>query len=421
MPGYGRQHAAAARSLWRASRNMDEVRVQYQCGSLLAQNFNSLWCAALNLTLDGEPCDYFAMLHDDIGAEDFWLDNLIDELDSRQLDALGVAIPIKDTRGLSSIAVHKDGDNWRPECRLTMRELHRLPSTFTSKDLGGRKLLLNTGMWACRFDPAWNTLVHFEINDRIAFNQATGRYQAVNESEDWFFSRLLHELGLRIGATRKIAAEHYGEMAFANYRAWGTHQHDADSIDHSIVPLVDADGYRFPHDVEGWLRYDEGKELWQLAQGKRVLEIGSYCGCSTVSLAQTAHSVTAVDPHDGRGTPCPQPTREKLLANLRRYEVGDRVKAHSSLAELNGETFDLVFIDGDHSYEAVRSDIKEARGRLMPGGVVAFHDYRSPSDPGVTRAVDELIADGGELLSVVDTLAIVRPPAHPLPKEPVNG
>jgi hypothetical protein len=400
---------------------MDEVRVQYQCGSLLAQNFNSLWCAALNCGLEGEPCDYFAMLHDDIGAEDFWLDKLIEELDRHELDVLGVAMPIKDTRGLSSIAVHKEGDNWRPECRLTMHELHRLPATFTGENLDGKQLLLNTGMWACRFDPKWNTRVHFEINDRIAFNEATGRYQAVNESEDWFFSRLLHEHGLRLGVTRKVFAEHYGAMSFVNYRPWGTHHHDADSIDHSVVPAVDSDGYRFPHDVEGWLRYDEGKELWRLATGKRVLEIGSYCGCSTICLAQTARSVVAVDPGDGRGTASPQPTASKLLANLTSYGVRDRVQVNGSLDELNGETFDLVFVDGDHSEEAVRADVAAVSVRLRPGGLIAFHDYRSPLDPGVTAAVDELIENGGELLSLTDTLAVVRPPVHTQAKEPTHG
>lgn len=127
MPGYGRMTAAAGVGLLRACANMDNVLCHYQCGSLLASNFNQLWCGALNLVTSGERVDYFAMLHDDIGPEPNWLDTLIDELEAKQLDILGVAVPIKDTRGETSLALHRDGDNWNPAGRLTMHDIHQLP------------------------------------------------------------------------------------------------------------------------------------------------------------------------------------------------------------------------------------------------------------------------------------------------------
>ena len=410
MPGYGNQSAAAGRAFWRASADMDSVYAQYQCGSLLAQNFNTLWCAALNVVHRGGQVDYFAMLHDDIGAEDFWLDALIEELEANELDVLGVAVPIKDRRGLTSLAVHREGDNWRPECRLTMRELQQLPRTFTSEDLGGKKLLLNTGCWICRFDPAWVTQVHFEINDKIAFNTAMNCYQAVNESEDWYFSRLCHEIGLRIGATRKIHVDHRGDINFSNHDMWGE-EFDSTSVSKSIVPTVDRDGFRFPADVDGWLDFDEGKELWRLCSGRRVLEIGSYCGRSSICIAQSAKKLVAVDPHDGRGTFAPRQTRSEMVSNLRHYSVRDKVEIHLDTSDVVGP-FDVVFIDGAHDYESVRADIEHALTVLAPGGLLAFHDYRSPIDPGVTRAVDECLSTGAELLSLNVTLAVVRPAAE---------
>ena len=72
MPGYGKQTAAAGRGFWRASADMRSVWNYYQAGSLLACNFNQLWCLALNLQRQGERVDYFAMLHDDVAPEDFW-------------------------------------------------------------------------------------------------------------------------------------------------------------------------------------------------------------------------------------------------------------------------------------------------------------------------------------------------------------
>lgn len=412
MPGYGRQTSAAGRALWRASRNMDAVCVQYQCGSLLAANFNMLWCEALNMVHRGERVDYFAMLHDDMGAEDFWLDRLIEELENNNLDILGVVAPIKDTRGLTSIALHNEGDNWRPAARLSMQEVFRLPETFTSDDLH-HPLLLNTGCWVCRFDMQWARKVHFTINDRIAFNTKLDCYQAVNESEDWYFSRLLHELGLRIGCTRKVKLEHRGEMDFTNTRAWGTHEFDTDVTRRSLLPQRDRDGFEWPRDVLGWLRCEEGKRLWALACGRRVLEVGAYCGLSTICMAQSAESVVSVDPHDGSGTPQPMETFTLFDQNVRRYGVSDRVTPFiGRLSEFCGGEFDLIFIDGQHDLESVKDDIQRSLTMLADGGLLAFHDYHERAHPDVTTAVDELVSAGGSLVLVEQNLAVVRPPAH---------
>jgi predicted O-methyltransferase YrrM len=60
---------------------------------------------------------------------------------------------------------------------------------------------------------------------------------------------------------------------------------------------------------------------------------------------------------------------------------------------------DLVFIDGDHSYPAVRSDFLGAQGILAPCGLIAFHDSRAcparqdlgPTD-GPVRLAEEIAA-----------------------------
>lgn len=416
QPGYGKQTADSGRAFWRACRDMSGVINDYRQGSLLACNFNQLWCGALNRVHGGERLDYFAMLHDDIGAEDFWLDKLIDELEAKQLDVLGVVIPIKDTRGLTSMALAKPGDDWLPYARLSMHDVYSLPETFTSDDIGW-PLLLNTGCWVARWNQDWARQVHFEINDEIVFNRAASRYQAQTEPEDWNFSRQLHEIGapgsptdgmprLRIGATRKIKAIHRGEMDFTNMHPWGSHAFDKESLKASPVPNA------FPHDVPGWLHREEAAALAELARGKRVLEIGSYCGLSTICMARTAEHVTAVDYFDGRGTAVPQDTLPRFLANIQRYGVADKIDTHHPDDPLPCGEFDLAFIDGAHDAMSVRLDIKKALEAIKPDGLLAFHDYRSPIDPGVTLAVDELLASGGELISVHASVAVVRPPAR---------
>ncbi len=41
---------------------------------------------------------------------------------------------------------------------------------------------------------------------------------------------------------------------------------------------------------------------------------------------------------------------------------------------LNGEKVDFLFIDGDHSYEGVKTDFEMYSPLVKKGGIVAFHD-----------------------------------------------
>lgn len=425
MPAHGTVTPHSAMGFWNATENRDAVRFQCAEGSLLAQTFNRLWCSALNMKKAGFPIDYFAMQHADIEPEIYWLDQMLAEMESQKLDILGAVVPIKDDRGVTSIALNNPGDTWNPLCRLTMQEVYRLPATFTSEDVG-HPILLNTGLWICRFDWSWITKVRFTVNDKIVFDKTLGMYLPLSEPEDWYFSRLCHELGLRVGATRKVNLTHRGPKKFPNFQPWGA-DFDSQYINESVVPIVTSEGFRFPHDVDGWLSYDEGKALAELARGKRVLEIGSYCGRSTICLAQTGESVFAVDPHDGRGTPRPRHTRAEFESNLERYGVADKVSIHADTCDAETAGFALVFIDGAHDYESVTADIKCSLPLLADGGLLAFHDYRQfPGqydgrwDEGVTKAVDELLRSGGEMLSTHDSLAVVRPPAA-IPLEVSNG
>lgn len=409
MPGYGKQTAAAGRSLWRACRDSSTVCTEYQSGSLLACNFNKLWCTALNMAHRGERVDYFAMLHDDIGCEDFWLDSLIDELEAKQLDVLGVVVPIKDHRGMTSIALHHPGDNWEVDCRLSMHDVYQLPETFTADDVGA-PLLLNTGCWVCKWNQEWCRQVRFTINDRIIFDKPMNVYRPQVESEDWYFSRLLNELGLKIGATRKIAVKHEGEVEFINTVPWGTLPFDNESPirGRKTSPVPGA----FPREISGWLLPEEGRALADLSRGKRVLEIGSYCGLSTVCIGRTAEHVTAVDYFDGRSTPAPYNTLDNFKANIERYGLTDKVQICHPDDDIPLPEYDVAFVDGAHDYESVSSDIARCLAVLKPDGLLAFHDFRHPSHPGIERAVGDLLMDGGEILSIHETVAVVKPPAR---------
>jgi predicted O-methyltransferase YrrM len=147
----------------------------------------------------------------------------------------------------------------------------------------------------------------------------------------------------------------------------------------------------------------ETEELRRLARDKDVLEIGSAYGYSTVVLALSAFSVCAVDPHTGHDS------LQALRSNLLAYRVSDRVVIRQARSQdvLPGlrRRFDLVWIDGDHSAEAVTHDVQWALKLLKPGGTLACHDYGEVTCPGVKIALDAWKAPP----KLVDTMAIYGP------------
>ena len=67
---------------------------------------------------------------------------------------------------------------------------------------------------------------------------------------------------------------------------------------------------------------------------------------------------------------------------------------------------DLVYIDGNHSYESVKEDIAAWEPKVRVGGIIAGHDYNKAKDrhrkifSGVIQAVDEYAAANNRSLLV---------------------
>ena len=145
----------------------------------------------------------------------------------------------------------------------------------------------------------------------------------------------------------------------------------------------------------------ESDLLAELTAGKRVLEIGSYLGYSTVWMALNRARVVAVDDHEWMGS------WSEYQDNLRRYGVERRVLTVRALSTAlpavpTLSLFDAAFIDGDHAYESAAFDLRLARRVVKSGGWIVAHDYTFPGWhgggwPGVIRAVDEALGDLAEI------------------------
>lgn len=73
-----------------------------------------------------------------------------------------------------------------------------------------------------------------------------------------------------------------------------------------------------------------------------------------------------------------------------------------------GGDIDMVFVDGEHTYEHCQSDILAWLPHIKHNGIMAVHDYESVHWQGVEKAVDEELRPRYELIALVQTLIAFR-------------
>jgi hypothetical protein len=66
-----------------------------------------------------------------------------------------------------------------------------------------------------------------------------------------------------------------------------------------------------------------------------------------------------------------------------------RSYSHDFLNSLEDQYLDAVYIDADHSYEAVKNDLSLSIKKVKSGGFIMGHDYHKNIFPSVVQAVDE--------------------------------
>jgi len=200
---------------------------------------------------------------------------------------------------------------------------------------------------------------------------------------------------------------------------------------------------RLPVDIDkvkGFLAPEEGEALYRYCKDSAslgpCLEIGSYCGKSTVYLGEACReagrSLYAVDHHRGSeehqvGEEYHDPdlydAAADLMDSFRAFRTTMReagledivvpVVASSAVAARDWQTpLGMVFIDGGHSLEAAMTDYASWAGHVVPGGILAVHDiFPDPADGGrapYTIYKKALSSGLFEELPIVNTLGVLR-------------
>ena len=192
--------------------------------------------------------------------------------------------------------------------------------------------------------------------------------------------------------------------------------------------------------VKGFLDQEEGRCLYEIALAAGplgpCLEIGSYCGKSTLYLAtacQKRNSILfSIDHHQGSEEQ--QPGEEYFDPDLFDPRTGgvDTFKEFKSTLKCGGledtvvpivsrsevaarmwaTPLSLVFIDGGHSMTAACTDYHAWSGHILPGGFLLIHDiFTDPSKGGqAPRHIYNLALNSGlfQKVAMVKTLGVLK-------------
>lgn len=165
---------------------------------------------------------------------------------------------------------------------------------------------------------------------------------------------------------------------------------------------------------------------------KTIVEIGAaYGGSSLLFLMNKKNGVKvfSIDPFVKDSMGDFQATEKKCFSHvsraLRRIGLGERVRNWILIPEFSfnvvknwSEPIDVLFIDGDHHYEAVKKDFDDWFRYVKVGGFILFHDSCRPGNmgtgydrgwPGPSKLVRELKEDHrGEIVEQVHSVTVMK-------------
>jgi hypothetical protein len=284
----------------------------------------------------------------------------------------------------------------------------------------------------CRDEYANTGLILFETDShRAVFAEARRMVAEVGWDDDWAIA----DQGFLAVAVKRTSApvfwippmlQHAGSDLWQGWEPtmYKLGYHFCGPIDKSIaIPRTvwdDLGPARFTS--RGTRRWERGKPLGlnghdevpffmrevSRVRGGRIVEVGCYLGGFTWYGSQIARDnysewrcvdhwagssdLSASDWHDIY-TGFLQNMRDARLDDFLQVERSTSIEAAAGTPDAS---VDLVFIDGDHSYDQCRADIEAWRPKVKRGGAILGHDY-GPDYPGVIRAVADVLGGPDEI------------------------
>lgn len=147
----------------------------------------------------------------------------------------------------------------------------------------------------------------------------------------------------------------------------------------------------------------------------KMIEIGSYMGESTLIFSSTGlfTQIFAIDPfsiteelselikkEDNKYSSYNNfdmsiLVQREFKTNTRFFNNIRLLKEYSynTVDSFVDNSIDFIYIDAEHTYEAVKQDLELYLPKLKDGGIIGGHDYHTERWPGVVKAVNEILGE----------------------------
>lgn len=148
------------------------------------------------------------------------------------------------------------------------------------------------------------------------------------------------------------------------------------------------------HAIDGWCTPEEADALYSAAidlpDGAVIVEIGTWKGKSAIALGMSGKHVTTIEYNENRD----RNLAVRTNANRCEVHIAPIIGESRALAEMWHIPIDMLYIDGWHDAENVRSDYAAWAPHVIPGGAIWFHDAYGAGWPDVQALIDELVQSG---------------------------
>ena len=161
-----------------------------------------------------------------------------------------------------------------------------------------------------------------------------------------------------------------------------------------------------------------------------VLEIGTLFGVGVAMIHENCRGffnnlhITIIDPLTGYGsdpldtiTKMPV-TRDIFIHNMQRmnipksdYTIIEKLSIeHEAIEQASKRRYNVLIIDGDHSYSGIKHDFSHYKHLVKHGGYIIFDDYGHPAFPAIKDFIDTEVVGLPELeFTLVDVrIAVFR-------------
>lgn len=175
--------------------------------------------------------------------------------------------------------------------------------------------------------------------------------------------------------------------------------------DHSYR-LGQAFGFGTPQEI-----YTLRVLAWSLAEAPVIVNIGAGAGTSGLAFAESRPDARVFTVDISPGGPLGGLENERNAFAGTGLTLPTQILGDSQAVgkAWDGPQIDLLFIDGDHSYEGCLGDLVAWREHVWTGGLIVFHDYGRDVWPDVAKVIDtdKAMQGIGHVLTV-DTLWVGR-------------